>query len=604
MARRKTRDFNQAGGNPRLKLPSEAPVPAAPDNDDRLTPRQAGFVREPNRVSDAESQRTVLMDAVLMGDAALAQRLVRSGADVNRTDRGGRSALHHAVEAGEFTLVAFLLAEGADPNLQTRLTQETPLHLALQDKDLFAAAEVLLAGGANVNIADKKGVLPLHLAVQRGDVAQSLRVVEDIIVASEDPNRCDSAGYNAMHYAARSGDAGAVEMLLFHRLDLFTASHEGVSVLHEAAAAPKPDAALLLLEHGGAELANAVDHEGRVPLHHAVVKGHADVVRALLDKGALTGFHDSKGKSPLHLAVDREDHSLMFMLAEHGADINAGTGADTPLMSAVRSGSMEKLRVLLDMGADPNQTNAEGLTALMVACDDDRADIAALLLEAGADPTLKTKEGRAALHYARNGIDAGLLQRMVHAGASLEDKDRVGRTALLSALYRREFSFALVLLDAGAKAKARDDAGIAALHLTVPHKRPDVIAKLLEKGADINVHEKQNGLTPLHYAAMTSQLNEVKRLLAHGADLRARDNHGRTALHSAVQGGILAEDVVRHLLDIGIDALTTDKQGATAYDLAHSRHLEGICNIFRRHFQKHRISYTPRNISPYFWGML
>ncbi len=54
---------------------------------------------------------------------------------------------------------------------------------------------------------------------------------------------------------------------------------------------------------------------------------------------------------------------------------------------AAREGNMERARLLLDAGADPNATDYEGWTPLYLAVYNGRTEFAKLLLEAGADPT-------------------------------------------------------------------------------------------------------------------------------------------------------------------------------------------------------------------------
>ena len=56
---------------------------------------------------------------------------------------------------------------------------------------------------------------------------------------------------------------------------------------------------------------------------------------------------------------------------------------------------------------------------------------------------------------------------------------------------------------------------------------------LLNKGAEVNVHENQWGLTPLHVAAKNGHLDVVELLISHGADMNAEYFVGETALQIA-----------------------------------------------------------------------
>ncbi|MEZ4838537.1 ankyrin repeat domain-containing protein [Flavobacterium sp.] len=59
----------------------------------------------------------------------------------------------------------------------------------------------------------------------------------------------------------------------------------------------------------------------------------------------------------------------------------------------------------------------------------------------------------------------------------------------------------------------------------------DVVKKFIEYGADIN--ETTNGLTPLMYAARYNQVEIIELLLAKGANIKAKDERGFTALNHA-----------------------------------------------------------------------
>lgn len=79
-----------------------------------------------------------------------------------------------------------------------------------------------------------------------------------------------------------------------------------------------------------------------------------------------------------------------------------------------------------------------------------------------------------------------------------------------------------------------DDAGLTPLHLAAAHCRKNVVALLIEKGADINRKAKDDA-TPLHLAAQEGCAEVVTMLMSKGANLNARDDQGRTPLVRAEQ---------------------------------------------------------------------
>lgn len=97
---------------------------------------------------------------------------------------------------------------------------------------------------------------------------------------------------------------------------------------------------------------------------------------------------------------------------------------------------------------------------------------------------------------------------------------------------------ARALLDAGADVNARstNPFSVLPLHSAVAGSHDDVVAVLVEAGADVNATQR-HGFTPLHGAAQNGADPTVDRLLAAGADPTARNDDGRTAADLAAEAG-------------------------------------------------------------------
>lgn len=604
MGQGKKRHIFNARGRRTPKSPDGLfPLPAALNDNGRLTPRQRGFVRNADRITDKVSARTILMDAVIAGNVDLASRLIRSGADIDKVDKLGQTALHYAIQRGASPLMTMLLEYGANPNMLTK-AQDTPLLLSLATPETAGLAAILLDAGADVSLANKLGLLPLHRVAQLGFVDGSLDLLMRILEATPDPNRCDAKGATALHYAVRGCQQAALEKLLYYRLDVLAATHDGQTCLHEAAKLTDMSCATTLLQGWSAALLNAVNHEGRTPLHLAVEVGHEAIIQTMLKQGALTARYDDKGMTPLHIAAKTGKAGVVHLLLENGATLNGVAGKDgaSPLLTAIRAGHGAIARTMLERGADVNLADASGVTPLMLTANRSMYDLTELIFEQGGNPALKDKDGRHVLHWCAEGLPASLLARLILAGAEIEARDHEERTPLLAVLHAEEQNVALELIKAGADVKVQDEDGHAPLHMSISLRYSAVTTALIARGVDISVRERHHGMTPLHVAAQTGQVSEVRRLLHYGANKDVRDNNGRTPLHHAITPNLGAPPVIQHLLTIGADALARDRRNATPYDIAFSHQFSQLAEIFKAHLKQNGYTYSPRHVPMYPFG--
>lgn len=87
----------------------------------------------------------------------------------------------------------------------------------------------------------------------------------------------------------------------------------------------------------------------------AASSGNPDCVKLLIDKGASVETWDAKKKvTPLHCAANKGHLSCLRILLRHGADVNAGLYARSPLLLAVESSAVDCVRELLEYGAIPH----------------------------------------------------------------------------------------------------------------------------------------------------------------------------------------------------------------------------------------------------------
>ena len=139
------------------------------------------------------------------------------------------------------------------------------------------------------------------------------------------------------------------------------------------------------------DYAGTVQFDTSSPIHHctaltaAVLGGHTDAARVLLEAGASTEIRDCTGATPLCEAVFHNRQDIVCLLREgYGADVNTTNAFGwTPLHIAVDRGHLELTDYLLAKGADVSLTTPEGYTVLHVAAMKGRASIVNKLLQQG-----------------------------------------------------------------------------------------------------------------------------------------------------------------------------------------------------------------------------
>jgi ankyrin repeat protein len=159
---------------------------------------------------------------------------------------------------------------------------------------------------------------------------------------------------------------------------------------------------------------------------------------------------------------------------------------------------------------------------------------------------------------------------LIDRGASLDvfDASAVGETACLQELLEED----------GSRVNAVASDGFTPLGLAAFFGHADAARLLLASGADPNLASRNaQRVAPLHSAVAGGSVEIVRALLAHGADVHARQDLGFTALHGAAAEG--SEEMVRLLLAHGSDRAARSDAGQTAADVARQRGKPAIAEV-------------------------
>lgn len=145
---------------------------------------------------------------------------------------------------------------------------------------------------------------------------------------------------------------------------------------------------------------------GSTPLHKATARGHVEVVKYLLSKGADPNVKDGEGASPLRSAVMKENAEVARLLIEGGASVGGRDSSGASLLhDAAGIGSIPVARVLIKAGANLEARDEDGWTPIFRAVHSDEFKMVEYLIEAGAD--LEVAAGsKTLLEFSKSALDS------------------------------------------------------------------------------------------------------------------------------------------------------------------------------------------------------
>jgi uncharacterized protein len=439
-------------------------------------------------------------------------------------------------------LVAGLVLYGHAPSVYA--ADRAPLIDAARNGDTDAVRALLKQQGVDVNAAAADGTTVLHWASYR----DAVEIADLLIRAGAKVDAANDLGATPLWTASLNGSAAMVRRLL--------------------QAGANPNLALLL---------------GETPLMIASRAGNPDVVTQLIAKGASVNARGPRGQTALMWAVSEQHPDVVKVLLAHRADLHARSdvwsqmmavpphgkpeynrliphGGDTALMFAARVGDLASVQLLIAAGANVNDADAWGVSAMVLAAHSGFGDIVDLLLDKGA-----------------NANSAG-----------------PGFTALHEAIMRRDETMVAALLAHGANPNTP-------LTTWTPERR---------SSEDFNFAPALVGSTPFWLAARFAEPAAMRLLVAKGADpkfvlrneyyvtdFNDRRTQATTALMAAlgVGGGrawvpadparreALLLESVKLAIELGVDVNVANTDGRTALDAARAFKLESVVKFLVDH---------------------
>ncbi|RYY32822.1 MAG: ankyrin repeat domain-containing protein [Sphingobacteriaceae bacterium] len=324
---------------------------------------------------------------------------------------------------------------------------------------------------------------------------------------------------------------------------------------------------------------NKLTHDGRTYLFWAAMKGNTDVMEHLISKGAKTNLVDNHGATVLTFAAGggQQNTKVYDICIANGADLkkelnhdganalmlavandkdfallNYFTGKGLSIHStdangntvfnyAARTGNIELLNALIKKGVKYND-NAMLMAAQGTRGSSNGVEVFKYLESLKLKPTVTGKNGENVLHsLARRPKQLENIQYFLLKGVDVNKADNEGNTPFMFAAAGNNDIETLTLLSASVKnINQVNHKGVSALAMAVRGNSPEVVSRLLSKGADIEVTDS-NGDNLAYYLVQAYNPRQaagfepkVQILQEKGFDFAAPQSNGNTLYHLAV----------------------------------------------------------------------
>ncbi|HAZ46119.1 MAG TPA: hypothetical protein DDW76_09110 [Cyanobacteria bacterium UBA11369] len=306
-----------------------------------------------------------------------------------------------------------------------------------------------------------------------GDIAELL------IASGASVHVADDRGYTPLHIASKEGHKDVVELLIAHGAQINASAEDGCTPLYMAASGQHRDIAQIFL-----------DYDAIMEPDIAVMLGEIELVRHYLEQGIDVNSKLTKGltkgESWLITAISNKNKNLVTLLVNCGARVNERMESKNvcPLHRASAIGCRDICEFLIARGADVNAEGQYGKTPLHLATQFGHLNTVELLLECGANINALDTEGRSALFAAAQRNRPQIMELLLSRGAEVNLTDKLGYTPLCLAFQQSGGDeIVRIVVAYGADINVRDAQGFSSLHRAVIQKNKKMVELLLAYGA-------------------------------------------------------------------------------------------------------------------------
>ncbi|MFK8268532.1 ankyrin repeat domain-containing protein [Capnocytophaga cynodegmi] len=412
------------------------------------------------------------------------------GNEVDKLTHDKRTYLFWAAFQNNLPLINYLLQKGADVNVKDSHMYTPLLFAAVRGNINTELYDILINKGANINEKNENGANALLLAIPH---MKDLKEAQYFIKKGLSLKSIDNNGDDALFYASRNGNQKIINQLIKKGFNPKTLNNKGQNLMFAAVEGSR-------MKTNDLEFFKYIESLGVSP-----------------------NQKDKEGLTPLFTLSSRhKDITVLNYFLDKGNSINQlDKEGNTPLINASSRNSLEVVSLLENKSSNINTTNNQGHSALTSAVARNTSDVVSYLIKKGADINVKDVKGNTLVYY--------LLE-------SYTPKDIKKFDEKWNILAEKGLNFA-----------QNQEKGNNIYHLAVDKADLNLLQKVVSVNVDINA-KNQDGLTPLHKAAMTAKnLDIIKFLLEKGANKTITTDFEETAYDLAKENEALKDKDINFL---------------------------------------------------------
>jgi uncharacterized protein len=335
-------------------------------------------------------------------------------------------------------------------------------------------------------------------AIENADVEKAKSLLKPSLFGQRvNVNELAYMGRTVLMTAAERGNVEMIRLLIAAGADVNARGSDYGTALFVA------------IKNGHSEIVRSLMDAGAVseaPLTLAAEYGQDKVVKLMLERGCDVNHRNSRGETALMFALKRGDRQLIKLLVDAGAEMNLSEIIYQLASSPTRADfQAEIIGYFIEVGADVNaitgpthfdrrKESSPRPTVLMAAVDLHSLPIIQLLVESGADVNGRDDNGETVLFYLANyGFakeDISILEYLCQKGLRVNETNYSGKHPRIAAT-QDLLAFSKSLFNAGAQYMPADSHVL--LVGAVDNNDPELLRHLLERGAEIEWEEEQNG---------------------------------------------------------------------------------------------------------------